>query len=143
MRRLVSPFLFDAPYIRRMLLRYFIKNREKRKQFAHIGAAIVIFIHAYHQFETRHGSPVAFAVAGTIFLTIALLHPVIEKRAAWIDGVFFVIEGILSIIVAFDYFHLHKKALPITYLLLAAFQFFMAFRRSKKAVQHHQLHPKL
>ena len=143
MLRPVSPFLFDAAYIRRMLLKYFIKDREKRRQFAHIGAAIVIFIHAYHQFETGHGSPIVFIVAGTLFLAIALLHPLVEKKAPWIDGVFFVIEGILSIVVAFDYFHLHKKALPAAHLLLAFIQFYMAFKKSKKGIQHHQLHPKL
>ena len=123
-----------------MLLRYFIKDKDKRKQFAHIGAGIVILIHAYEKFESGHGPYLFFAIAGMIFLAIAFLHPVIEKKAPWIDGVFLVIEGVLSIIVAFDYFHLHKKALPICYLLLGIFQFFMAFRKSKKGVQRHQLH---
>lgn len=120
-----------------MLLKQFIKTREKRKRFAHIGAAIVILIHAYDQYETGHGSPVVFAVAGILFLAIALLHPIIEKKAPWVDGIFFVIEGVLSIVIANDYFHLHKKAIPAAYLLLAVFQFFMAFRKSKKGIQHH------
>ncbi|MEO7445158.1 MAG: hypothetical protein ABIT96_00855, partial [Ferruginibacter sp.] len=71
-------------------------------------------------------------------LAIAFLHPVIEKKAPWVDGVFLIIEGILSIIIAIDFFHLGKKALPITYLLLACFQFFMAFRRGRKGIEHHK-----
>jgi len=63
-------------------------------------------------------------LAGFIFLIIASLHSLIEKKVPWVDGVFFLIEGALSIIVALDYFHLGKKALPFTYLLLGFFQFF-------------------
>ena len=121
-----------------MLLRLLIKNTEKRKQFAHIGAGIVILIHSYEKYEHGHDSYKLFAVAGCIFLTIAFLHPILEKKVPWIDGVFFIIEGILSIIVAFDYFLLGKKALPITYLALAGFQFFMAFKKSKKGIAHHK-----
>lgn len=121
-----------------MLLRLLVKNRDKRKQFAHIGAGLVILIHAYEKYESGHDSYKLFALAGIIFLAVAFLHPVLEKKAPWLDGVFFVIEGILSIIVAIDFFHMGKKALPITYLLLALFQFFMAFRKSKKGIEHHK-----
>jgi hypothetical protein len=121
-----------------MLLRHFIKNEEKRKRFAHIGAGIIILIHAYEKYESGHGSYHFFIVAGLIFLAVAILHPVIERKAPWIDGVFLVIEGILSIIVAFEFFHMGKKALPITYLFLAAFQFFMAFKKGKKGIRQHR-----
>lgn len=121
-----------------MLLKYFIKNIDKRKRFAHIGAGIVILIHAYEKYETGHDSYKLFVLAGLIFLSIAFFHPIIEKKVPWVDGVFFLIEGVLSIIVAFDFFHLGKKALPITYLLLALFQFFMAFQKSKKAIEYHK-----
>lgn len=121
-----------------MLLRLLVKNRDKRKQFAHIGAGLVILIHAYEKYESGHDSYKLFALAGIIFLAVAFLQPVLEKKAPWLDGVFFVIEGILSIVVAIDFFHMGKKALPITYLLLALFQFFMAFRKSKKGIEHHK-----
>ena len=121
-----------------MLLRLLIKNREKRNRVAHIAAGIIILIHSYEKYEHGHDSYKLFAVAGCIFLTIAFLHPILEKKVPWIDGVFFIIEGILSIIVAFDYFLLGKKALPITYLALAGFQFFMAFKKSKKGIAHHK-----
>jgi len=121
-----------------MILRPLIKNRDKRKKIAHIGAGIVILIHAYEKFESGHGSYLLFGVAGLIFLTIALFHHIIEKKAPWIDGLFFCIEGLLSIIVALEFFHAGKKALPITYLLLAVFQFYMALRKSKKGIAAHQ-----
>ncbi|WP_298145458.1 hypothetical protein [Flavobacterium sp.] len=121
-----------------MILRQFFKNRDKRKRFAHIGAGIVILIHSYEKYEGGHETYKLFAIAGLLFLSIAIFHPLIEKRAPWVDGVFFLIEGILSIIVALDCFHLGKKALPITYLLLGLFQFFMAFRKGKKGIENHK-----
>jgi uncharacterized membrane protein HdeD (DUF308 family) len=121
-----------------MILQRLFKNRDKRKRFAHIGAGIVILIHSYEKYESGHDSYLLFLFAGIIFLTIALLHPMIEKKAPWVDGVFFIIEGILSIIVALDFFHLGKKALPLSYILLAGFQFYMAFKKSKKGIEMHK-----
>lgn len=34
-----------------MLLRMLFKNRDKRKRYAHIGAGVVILIHAYEKIE--------------------------------------------------------------------------------------------
>ncbi len=121
-----------------MLLRYLIKNKDKRKRFAHIGAGVIILIHSYEKYEGGHDSYKSFTLAGLVFLSIAYFHPIIEKKAPWIDGVFFLIEGILSIIIALDLFHSGKKALPITYVFLGLFQFFMAFRKSKKGIEHHK-----
>ncbi len=121
-----------------MISRLLFKNRDKRKRFAHIGAGIVILVHAYEKYDSGHGSYIFFGIAGLVFLTIALLHPVIEKKAPWVDGVFLIIEGILSIIVAIDFFHMGKKALPVTYLSVAGFQFFMAFRKARKGIEHHK-----
>jgi uncharacterized membrane protein HdeD (DUF308 family) len=121
-----------------MLLRHLFKNREKRKRFAHIGAGIVILIHSYEKYESGHGPYILFGIAGLIFLTVAFFHPILEKKAPWVDGVFFLIEGVLSVIVALDFFHLGKKALPITYLLLGVFQFFLAFKKGKKGIENHK-----
>lgn len=121
-----------------MLLSRLIKNKDKRKRFAHIGAGLVILIHAYEKYEGGHDTYKLFAVAGIVFLLIAIFHPILEKKMPWIDGLFFLIEGALSIVVAFDYFHVGKKALPAAYLFLGLFQFFMAFRKSKSGLEHHK-----
>jgi hypothetical protein len=121
-----------------MLLRLLLKDREQRKRVAHIAAGILIFIHAYEKYESGHQSYIFFGIAGIIFSIIALLHPVIERKAPWVDAVFLVIEGILSIIIAIDFFHMGKMRLPIAYLFVAAFQFFMAFKRGKKGIAKHK-----
>ena len=121
-----------------MIIRHLFKNKDKRKRYAHIGAGVVILIHSYEKFEGGHDTYKLFAFAGLVFLSIAIFHPLIEKKAPWVDGMFFLIEGIISILVAFDYFHLGKKALPLTYMFLGLFQFFMAFRKSKKGIEEHK-----
>lgn len=118
--------------------RHLIKNKETRNRALHIVSGFIILIHAYEKYESGHHSYVYFAAAGLVFLTIALLHPVIERKLPWVDGAFFIIEALLSLIVAADYFHMGKKGLPVCYLLVACFQFFVAFRRSKKGIEHHR-----
>ena len=120
-----------------MFGRYLIKDKEKRKRVAHIVAGATILFHSYENYQTRHHPYELFAVAGTIVLLLALFHPMIEKKWPWIDGLFFVIEGILSFVMAFDLYHFGKKALPTTYVLLGIFQFFMAFRKGKKGIETH------
>ena len=126
-----------------MLLKFLVKDPNKRKRFAHIGAGIVILVHAYVNYIERHHTYMLFAVMGVLFLAIAFFHSVIETKAPWIDGVFFVIEGILSIAVAIDFFHMGKKALPLAYTGLAIFQFIIAFRKSRKGIEHHKIHTDL
>ncbi len=121
-----------------MLLNRLIKNKEKAKRVAHIAAGVVILIHAYEKYEAGHGSYLFFAIFGCIFLLIAFFHHTIEKKYPWVDGAFFSIEAILSLIVAYEFFHVGKKALPFTYLLLAIFQFFMAFKKGKRGIENHK-----
>ncbi len=121
-----------------MIRRHLIKDKEKRKRVAHFAAAATILIHSYDNYETRHHSYKLFAIAGLIVLILALFHTIIEKKLPWIDGVFFVIEAILSLVVAFDLFKYGKKALPVTYLFLGLFQFYLAFRKGKRGIEIHK-----
>jgi hypothetical protein len=113
-------------------------NKEKRKRFAHIMAAIVILAHAYGNYGTGHHSFLLFLIAGMVVLAVALFHPFLEKKIHWIDGATFMVEGILSIAISYDLFHLDKNALAVGYLLLGLFQFFMAFWKGKKGHQKHK-----
>jgi len=112
-------------------------NQSKRRRLAHILAGCIIFIHAYEKYESGHQSYVFFAIAGLLFLSIAILHAKIEKKAPWIDGVFLIIESLLSFIIAYDYFHMGKKALPACYVLVGVAQLFIAFYKSKKGMALH------
>jgi len=121
-----------------MLIDRLFKNREKKKKLAHILAGFLILIHAFEKYDSGHGSYLFFAVAGLVFISVALLHSVIEKKAPWIDGVFFVIEPFLSFLIAWDYFHMGKKGLPICYLVAGLAQLVAAFVKSRKGIQLHK-----
>ena len=111
---------------------------EKKKKIAHIVAGMVILVHSFEKYESGHGSWLFFAVAGIVFISIAVLHHSIELKAPWIDGVFFAIEGILSMAIAYDYFHLGKKGLPLTYLAAGIIQLAVAFMLSRKRIHQHK-----
>lgn len=121
-----------------MIRRHLIKNKETRKRVAHLVAGVTILIHSYENYETGHHSYKLFAIAGFVVLLLAIFHQPVEKKLPWVDGVFFIIEGILSIVVAIDLFSFGKKALPATYILLGIFQFYMAFRKGKKGMEEHR-----
>ena len=80
-------------------------------------AAIVTLSHAYERYETGHNSFIFFLLAGIIFLTLAILHHKLLNRFAWIDSIFYIIEGALSFIIAQEFFEADKKGLPYLYLL--------------------------
>lgn len=112
------------------------KNRDRRKRFAHIIAGVVILIHSFEKFDSGHDTYIFFGIAGIVFLLVAYFHPRLEIKFPWVDGIFFIIEGILSLIISYEFFHAGKKALPVVYAVLAIFQIFMAFKKSKKGIEH-------
>lgn len=114
------------------------KNREKRKRIAHVIAGMVILIHAFERYETGHGSYVFFLIAGLVFLGVAIMHPILERKFHWVDAVFFIIESCLSFIIAYEYFEAGKKALPFCYLAVGIFQLVLAFIKSKKGPSEHK-----
>ncbi|RYY59129.1 MAG: hypothetical protein EOO05_14270 [Chitinophagaceae bacterium] len=115
-----------------------LKNKEKRKKLAHIFAGFVILIHAWEKYESGHGPYLFFLIAGLVFLTVAFMHHVIERKAPWIDGVFFLIEASLSFLIAYEYFHMGKKGLPFVYVVLGIAQIVVASVMSRKGINHHR-----
>lgn len=114
------------------------RSGEKKKKIAHIVAGMVILVHSFEKYESGHGSWLFFAIAGIVFISIAVLHHTIEQKAPWIDGIFFAIEGLLSLAIAYDYFHMGKKGLPLTYLAAGIIQLAVALVLSKKGINRHK-----
>lgn len=102
-------------------------NKEKKARIAHIVAGLVILIHAFERFSAGHGPYWLFASAGLVFILLAIFHHRLAQKFPWIDGVFFMIEGVLSLVIAYEYIHTGKKALPFVYGITGVFQIFLAF----------------
>ena len=111
------------------------EKRNKLKKFAHIFAGLVILIHSYERYESGHGTYLFFAFAGLIFITVALFHHQLQHKYPKIDYVFFMIEGLLSFIIAYEYFHVGKKIIPFMYLFAGSMQilsiYFFSVKLSK------------
>jgi hypothetical protein len=111
----------------------FVKRRsETKEKIGHIIAGAIILIHAYEKFEKHEASYTFFFIAGLIFLSVAVFHHRLAKRFLYVDGVFFIIEGILNGIVALDYFHEGKKALPWCYVFAAVMYCVVAVIKARK-----------
>lgn len=103
-------------------------------------AGIVILLHAYEKADSGHGSYIFFLIAGLVFIIISIFHHTIEKKIPWVDGVFFIIEAALSFLIAYEYFELGKKALPLCYAFIGVAQVFIAFEKSRKGIEKHKTH---
>lgn len=116
-----------------------IRRKERLKKASHIIAGMIILFHAYEKYESEHGSYIYFAIAGTIFLSIALFHHPLKVKFPWIDNSFFTIEAILSLLIAYDYYHMGKTGLPTIYLFAGLMQlsaiYFFSRRSRKQPVQ--------
>lgn len=113
-----------------------MEKKEKIKKAAHILAGGLILLHSYEKYETGHKSYIYFLIAGLIFLSVALFHHTLKSKYPWIDNCFYFIEATLSLIIAFDYFHLGKKALPFAYVFAALLQFSAIYFLSRKKEKH-------
>ncbi len=112
-----------------------LERKEKLKKISHILAGVIILFHAYEKYESGHGSYIFFVIAGVLFLSIASFHHQLKLKFPWVDNCFFVIEATLSLIIAYDYFHMGKVGLPIMYLIAGLFQICAIYffsRRLKK-----------
>ena len=117
------------------------EKKPKLRKAAHIVAGMIILFHAFEKYESGQSSYLFFVIAGIIFLSIAIFHHSLKLKYPWIDNCFFIIEAILSLVIAYDYFHMGKKGLPVMYLFagllqLCAIYFFS--RRLKKQPAHLQ-----
>ena len=108
------------------------KRKEKLEKASHILASVIILSHAFEKYESGHQSYIYFAVAGVIFLSLAIFHHRLKLKFPWIDSCFFVIEAILSLIIAYDYFHMGKVGVPVVYVIAGLLQLCAVYFFSKR-----------
>lgn len=116
------------------------KRKALKQKLGHILAAMIILVHAWEKYELHEQSWVFFAIAGIVFLAVALLHHRIAKVFTYVDGVFFLIEAALYMLIAIEYFHLGKKALPWAYVFATVCYCAAAVIKGKKGSRVHRAH---
>lgn len=115
-----------------MILNKLIKNKEKSQKIAHMIAGIVILANGYDKYDSGNNHYLIFMIAGLVFLLVALFHSQIIRKFSWVNAVFFLIEGTLSFVVAYEYFAAGKVALPFCYLIAGVLQILIPIIKSKK-----------
>lgn len=95
----------------------FKRRRGKIGTIAHVLTALVIIVHGYEKMEKGESSYPIFYIAGFVFLLIVALHKPISRHFKWSEGIFHFIEALVLFVIAYDYFHHGKTALPICYMI--------------------------
>lgn len=111
-------------------------NKEKLKKIPHIVGGFMILLHSFERFETGHGSYIVFLITGIIFLSVAIFHKPLLKKFPLVDITFYSIEGLLSFVIAYEYWSIGKVGLPYAYMIAGVFQIFavyMFISRNRKA----------
>lgn len=112
-------------------------RKEKLKKLPHIMAGVLILLHAFERWDSGHTTYWFFLISGIVFLSVALLHHRLLARFPFVDTLFFVIEGMLSLIIAWEYHEAGKHAIPYMYVLAALLQLtavFVFYKRKKRAM---------
>lgn len=109
---------------------------EKLKKLPHIFSGAIILLHSLERFDSGHESYLIFLACGAVFLLLAVFHHTISRKFPLVDVVFYLIEGLLSVVIALEFYSAGKKGLPIAYTVAGLFQFFAVFMFWHKAKKH-------
>jgi hypothetical protein len=99
----------------------------------------MVLITAFDKYESGNSTYIYFAIAGIVFLLVAIFHSKIVKNFIWVDNIFIFLEGSISLLIAFDYFQIGKKALPFAYLFAGIMQFIVGFFKIKKILSSNKI----
>jgi len=97
-------------------------KKEKLKKMPHIISGVLILLHGLERFDSGNGDYPVFLLAGIVFLGVALFHKKISRPFPTADVIFYAVEGLLSFLVAYEYWCAGKRGLPIAYIVAGIFQ---------------------
>ena len=115
-------------------------KKEKLQRVPHFIAAFVILLHGFERFETGHASHVFFFIAGLVFLTVAIFHHRLSAKFPLIDIIFFIIEAMLSFLIAYEFLEAGKHGVPVMYIIAGIFQLLAIFIFSKRINKNNHPH---
>lgn len=109
---------------------------EKLKKLPHIFSGCLILLHSLERYDSGHSSYLIFLFCGTIFLFLAIFHHRISHKLPLIDVTFYLIESLLSFVIAFEFYSVGKKGLPIVYIIAGLLQILAVFMFARKSKKH-------
>jgi hypothetical protein len=122
-----------------MFLSKIKKIKKKAEKLTHFISSLMVLITALDKYESGNSTYIYFAIAGIVFLLVAIYHSKIVNNFTWVDNIFIFLEGSISLLIAFDYFQIGKKALPFAYLFAGIMQFIVGFFKIKKILSSNKI----
>jgi hypothetical protein len=114
-------------------------RKQRFLRSAHLFSGLLILLHGFERYDGGHALWPVFAVFGIIFILLAVFHGRLAKKWQGIDGVFFLIEAVLSFVIMGEFFHMGKRGLPYMYLFAALAQAcaaWITWRRKRRTGTH-------
>lgn len=99
-----------------------IERKQRLSRFAHLFSGFLILINGLNRSDGGLGMWPAFMVAGSVFILIAVFHAPLSRKWRGIDGVFFLIEAVMSFLIMIEFFNAGKRGLPYMYLIAGSAQ---------------------
>lgn len=117
------------------------ERKQRLSRFAHFLSGMLILVHGLDRYDAGRSLWPAFMGAGILIVLLAGFHARLARTWPGIDGVFFLIEALLSLAIMIEFMDAGKRGLPYMYLLAAIAQVCAAWitwrRRSHANVQPH------
>lgn len=110
------------------------KNKSKLENISHFITGFIALLTAFDNYGLQNPSYIIFAVLGLIVISLTIFKNKLSEKIPWIDSTFIFIDGIISLIIAVDYFLHGKKALPFTILFAGIMQISVGFYKLKKKI---------
>jgi hypothetical protein len=111
-------------------------RKHRLQRMAHLFSGLLILFHGYERLAHGHTTGWVFALAGLIFLSVAVFHDRLRRRWPQVDMIFFVIEATLSFVIMGEYMLAGKRGLPVMYLIAGIAQLVAAvIQRSRTQPQ--------
>jgi hypothetical protein len=95
-----------------------MQTRERLQKMMHFLAGAIVILHGIEHMDTG-GAILFYLVIGVMMLTLAFFHEGVEKKFPKIAGGLYLLEAMVLLFIAFEYFEENKKILPLVYLIAA------------------------
>ena len=112
-----------------------VERKQRLRRFAHLFSGFLILINGLNHYDGGLDMWPAFMVAGSMFILLAVFHVPLSRRWPGIDGVFFLIEALVSFLIMIEFFTAGKRGLPYMYLIAGIAQVCAAWITARKRKQ--------
>jgi F0F1-type ATP synthase assembly protein I len=111
-----------------------LKTAPKRlTMLVHILTALVIFLHGFDKLDKGESGSWIFFLIGVLVVLILIFHRRLAQQFRSVDSIFHMLEAIVLLIIAYEYYHHGAWGLQYGYALAAIGHIIGAIVKAKKS----------